>query len=465
MSFPLLLACGGPATLPLPDVVTTPADTASAPALLPAFAGPVPTNLLMLSVDTLRRDHVAPFGTITPFLAELAAESFVLTDFTSCSDWTVASTACVLSGASNLDRAADRGMVPILVQTVLDPIPRGEAMLPWWLGKAGYTSLLVSSNNFFGGSFGNAQGYDEIVEPGPIPVQGVWEAALQRIDPAEGGAALPSPWFLHLHFFEPHRPYLAPEEHLVGLEDLPPARFDLGTVAGQEAADAAMSADPPLVTLEEADVIKASMRLRYAGEVRWLDAQLREVWADLDARGLLDDTLVVFWTDHGEELWEHGPPAHGYLLHRAENDGAAMFWARDLVPGEWSGPTAGVDLAPTILSLLGLEVPPTVTGIPLGLAPADRVRTAFADAYSGPVQSVRRGSQLLQFRWPEGPEPNVEHYDLASDPGEVVDLFDPDAPSDEVRELWDVLSAETAALEPWVAADPRGWTIGWPPGL
>ena len=463
---PSLLACAGPDGLPAAD---RPADTDTAPAaptVLPLFDGPPPTNILVLSVDTLRADHVAPRGEITPFLAELAAESLVLTDFTSCSDWTVAATACVLSGASNLDRAVDRGMVPILVRNVLRAIPPGEAMLPTWLGEAGFSSLLVTSNNYFSDAHGNAQGFDQIVWTGPVPSTGVWQAAVRRLDPAEGGTPLPSPWLLHLHFFEPHRPYTAPAEHIVGLEALPPVPFDLSSVPGQEAADRAMAAKPPTVTDEEAEAIKESMRLRYAGEVRWLDAQLREIWADLDARGLLDDTLVVFWTDHGEELWEHGPAGHGYLLHRGENDGAAMFWAKNIVPGVWDGPTQGIDLTPTLLELYGLERPETVTGLPIGTAPADRVRFAFSDGFVGPVHSVRRGSSLLQFRWPEDEErENLELYDLSVDPRELTSLYDPSAPSDEVRELWDLLRPQVIAAEPWVLEDPRGFTVGWPAGL
>jgi arylsulfatase A-like enzyme len=390
----------------------------------------------------------------------------VLTDFTACSDWTVASTACLLTGATNLDLAPTRGMVPILLQDVLTDIPKGEAMLPTWLGEVGYGSLLVTSNGYFGAAHGNAQGYDHIVQAGQVRVPAVWDATLQRIDPAEGGTPMASPWFLHMHFFEPHRPYTPPEEYIVGLEDLPPIAYDLSTVAGQEAADRDMSAQPPILTEAEVDAIHHSMRLRYAGEVRLLDAGLREVWAGLEERGLLDDTLVVFWTDHGEELWEHGPPGHGYLLHRGENDAAAMFWAKNIVPGTWDGPTQSIDIAPTLLAHYGIERPASMTGLPIGTAPADRPRFALADGYMGPVQSVRRGSSLLQLRWARGREgENLEHYDLASDPTEERDLFDPTAPSDEVRALWELLRPQVEAAVPWIAEDPRGWEVDWPRGL
>jgi arylsulfatase A-like enzyme len=443
------------------------ADTAVPPAaVLPAFVGDAPKNLLMLSVDTLRGDHVSPHGDTTPFLDTLVAEGFVLDDFTACSNWTTASTACVTSGATNIDLAPSRGMIPIMFDGVLADIPSPEPMLASWLGDAGYSSLLVTSNAWFGAAYGNAQGYDRIRTPGHVRAETVWEEASRAMDPAQGGAALPSPWYLHLHFFEPHRPYTAPPEYILGLEDLPPIAFDLSTAAGQEEADVAIGQDPPVLTTDEIDAIQTSMRLRYAGEVRWLDDGLKAVWAELEAQGLLDDTLVVFWTDHGEELWEHGPPGHGYLMHRGENDGAAIFWAKNIVPGSWAGPTQAIDLTPTVLALFGIDPPVGPTGYPVGTAPPDRARFAFTDAHLGPVQTVRKGTGLMHFRWMTGgPDAALEYYDLATDPRELNDLYDPAAPSDEVRELWSLLRPQIEAAEPWIADDPRGWSIVWPPGL
>jgi uncharacterized sulfatase len=261
---------------------------------------------------------------------------------------------------------------------------------------------------------------------------------------------------------EPHRPYLAPDEYITG--DLPEVPFDLSTEAGQGQADNAIASG----TLSEAEVaaIQENMRSRYDGEVRFWDDGMREVWDGLDALGLLDDALVVFWTDHGEELWDHGPPGHAWLLYHGENAAMMMFWAKNLQPGRWSGPVDPIDLAPTILQLEGVPIPDTVTGTPIGLAPADRARFAFTDGYRGPVNSMRKGTKLVHFRWLTlEDEPGLTVYDEATDPDELHSLYDPASPSDEVKALWDELLPQIHAAEPWVAEDPRHPAAVWPAGL
>src|SRR5688572_8513187 len=124
------------------------------------FDGPPPRNLIMLSVDTLRRDRVGRYDagpSLTPFLDARMEEAVALDELSSCSNWTVAATTCVLAGATNLDRAEARGMVPILVDDPLAPIPADTPLLPFWLEQEGFASILVSANSYFSDLYGNAQ--------------------------------------------------------------------------------------------------------------------------------------------------------------------------------------------------------------------------------------------------------------------------------------------------------------------
>ena len=174
--------------------------------------------------------------------------------------------------------------------------------------------------------------------------------------------------------------------------------------------------------------------------------------AEAEALGLLDDTLVVLWNDHGEQFWEHGFQSHAYTLYREENDGFAIFWAKNIVPGAWTGPTSSIDIAPTLMRLLTGEVPPPMTGYPLGEAPDDRARFAFAVARLGPVQSVRHGSMKMTFSW-LGEAPRV--FDLAADPGETVDVYDPADPR--TLALWEQLLPRLALAEPLVPEARLTW--------
>ena len=187
----------------------------------------------------------------------------------------------------------------------------------------------------------------------------------------------------------------------------------------------------------------------------------------LEARGWLDDALVVFWTDHGEQHFERGYQAHGFTLYAEENDVLGLFWARNLEPAVWTGPTHATDLAPTVLGVFGVPVPEIVTGLPVGLAPADRARFAFTAGKVGIFQSVRQGPDELIFGWtdPAAVTPltrfaqGIHQYDRVADPAERTDLYDPT--SARTRELWALLRPKVEAASTLIPDR----TVSWPPGL
>ncbi|MBX2800628.1 MAG: sulfatase-like hydrolase/transferase [Myxococcales bacterium] len=431
------------------------------------FDGPAPSNLIVLSLDTMRKDHMGRYAagdSLTPFLDARAAEGVALDDFVVCSNWTTASTACVMAGATNLERGADRQMLPIVGPTgPAQEIP-AEPQLAKQLSDAGFETLFVTSNGFYSRSHGNAQGFRNVVYEGPRKVQGLWELAKDRVDPARGGG-LPSPFYLHVHFFEPHRPYTPPEEVLAPLiDELPPSPVPLDTVDDQNVAVGMIQADPPVLEPDEIETVKEHMRARYRGEVISFDNGLSFVWEQMRELGLLDDALVLFFTDHGEALWEHGFTFHGRLLHRNENDAIAWFWADNLVSASVDRPTGSEDLAPSVLTALGVAVPDTMTGLPVGTGPEVRDRLAFADAYQGVVQSVQREHHLLHFQWdaPPAGRTNLALYDLQADPGEQTNLYDPAAPSAIALELWSVLAPAVVEAKRWL---PDNRTVNWPDGV
>lgn len=461
----LLLGCRG-GTVTVTDQIPSPTGTVDHTGTTPPtsalqFEGAPPTNVVVLSIDTLRRDHVGRFDPehrgLTPFLDALLAESVVATDALACSNWTMASTACVTSGASNVDRADARAMVPVLTNdnVVHASLPDGPS-LAGTLGQHGYASLLVSANDWMSDRWNASQGFDRIVDDQNAPALTIWS----RASDALASEPLPAPRYLHLHFFEPHRPYMAPEEYLAELATLPDPGLSLDNGAQQDFALSHLSSYAP----EQQAAIIANMQARYRGEVRWLDAQLAEIWQGLRDEGLLDDALVVLWSDHGEALWDHAYNGHGWFLGPDENDALVAFWAEGLRPGEVGGPVMATDIAPTVLGVLGLAPPTTMTGVPLGQRGPDTVRTLFSDAFAGPVHGARKGGWLLQYSW-LAPDPILLH-DLSTDPTAQHDRYDPSDPPAIARELWTAIRPEVLAAQPWVLADdPRVTPPVLPPEL
>ena len=444
------LSCTGtPSSTPWEDTAEKPNPSAPPTDTLPQFYDRVPSNLLFLSIDTFRRDHMRRYGhpnDVVPFLDDLAENGFSLDDHTQCSNWTFHSTTCTLMGRNPIED----GWAPRLGRVHRTPVPENTPLLASYLGDAGFYSILVSNNNWLSMNWGNAQGYDRFRVPPNSGAASTFSTGLDELLTArdEGRA---SRWFLHLHLLEPHAPYDPPDEYLEGIEALPPTTHDLANKDIQyELRDGWGSLEE-----EERAVIEQHLRFRYEAEMKWMDEQIRLMFADLGARGLLDDTLVVVWTDHGEQFWEHGRHTHAYALYPEENDALAFFWATNIVPGAWTGPTTAIDLVPTLLGLYGIDRPDEVTGIPLGEAAEDRARVAFTLARSGPIQSVRKGSHRLQYRWSGG----VEVYDRATDPTEQNNLYDINDAT--TLDLWN-------ELLPWIgvadaAVEER--SVTWPSGL
>jgi arylsulfatase A-like enzyme len=128
-----------------------------------------------------------------------------------------------------------------------------------------------------------------------------------------------------------------------------------------------------------------------------------------------------------------------------------------------TAPVEAIDLTPTVLEVLGAPIPPEVTGRAVGRRPEASVRTAFADAFAGPVHAARKGPYLLQFSW--GAANPVQLHDVVADPATRNNLYDPARPAPVARELWAVMREEILEVEPYVAADPRGYELALPPEL
>ncbi|HHO51766.1 MAG TPA: hypothetical protein ENK18_13040 [Deltaproteobacteria bacterium] len=408
-----------------------------------------PRNVLMLSIDTLRRDHIDRYGPLgkgyMPFLSSWLESAVVLDDHQQCSDWTYASTSCTLSGRYH----EDSGFFPKLTQDHRLPLPNDQPTLARELGKHGFYSILLSSNTWLSEEWNNAQGYTRAEPPTGgstrfLTSQGLslLSERLQQPDP-------PERWFLHVHVIEPHVPYTPPEQYLSELDQLEPIPWDLETRDGHYE----ITERWPELSGEERALLEAHLRARYRGELRFLDDQLALWWSELVAEGWLQDTLVVIWSDHGEQFWEHGHQSHAWGLSAEENDALLGFWAEDLQPRGFDGPTHAIDLVPTVLHALGLPPSERAMGEVAGTASPFRARFSATVGRAGPLQSVTQEGYKLQLAWSTG---RLRLWERSEDPAEQLDRFDPDHPM--VPILWPQLEAQVRKMAPLV---PEA-TLVWP---
>lgn len=427
MLFSLLMLAGCPGASDTSDTV----DTYLGPptATVPSFYGSVPSNLIVISMDTFRRDAVTKYGSTsgsTPYLDQLMEEGFTLDSHISCSNWTMQSVLCAQTGANNLDI----GVVPDLSQAGRGPIPDTLVTLAGALGGHGYYSSLASGNDWFSATYNMDLGFTWSDPATTGNAVKLYEYGTQPLIVAQSlGQA--DDFYLHLHFVEPHAPYNPPSQYLDGLDSLPEIDIDL-TVKDEQYA---RNKDWPEMTAQERSDYREHLLFRYDAEMTYFDDQIKEVIHGLKVLGLLEDTLVVFWTDHGEAFFEHDVQTHAYSMHRTENDAIAFFWAENIVPGSFGGPTTHADIAPNILSLLVDDVPDTMTGLLLNDITDDRVRYAITAGKQGVEQSVMSGDLKLIYDWGDGAK---ELYNLATDPNETTNLYD--KANVDVTYMWTLLA-------------------------
>jgi arylsulfatase A-like enzyme len=367
-------------------------------------------NVIFILVDTLRADRLGAYGypkPTSPEIDALASTGIVFRNVTAQSSWTKTSMASLWTGTY----PARNGILRY------DHALPEEAVLPAeTLRQAGYRTAGIWRNGWLAPNFGFQQGFEFYLNPKP----GRSRAQLQRSHPspdslsgtdediADSASSFLESYgrerfFLYLHYMDLHQ-YV--------FDDTAP---DLGS-------DYSGS---------------------YDKSIRWIDRLVGSLVADLSARGLLDRTLIVLASDHGEAFREHGFEGHARDLH-AEVAGVPFVIALpfELRPGiVVEERVANADIWPTLLDLLGLPPLPGADGkslMPLvehaaGLradAPADLVaRPIYAqlDQVWGapgkkpdPLVAVTDGN--LRFFLPVRRPERATLYDTATDPKELNDL-------------------------------------------
>jgi len=254
-------------------------------------------NLLMIVVDTLRRDHLGAYGyerDSAPRIDALAAESIRFTRAYSTAPWTQPSVASIITGLYPSAHSTNH---------LVSFLPKPADTLAEALAGAGYATGAVVSHWILGSRYNFNQGHDVLLqdhafEKEPFSTPGV---SSQAVDLLEGFAREDRPFFLFVHFFDVHSSYQRHPEY--GFSD-----EGAGRLRGGESIKELREFDPPLDP-EEIRFIKDA----YDEEIRFTDAGVGDL---LDALRRLDldaDTLVVFVADHGEAFFDHGLLGHETL--------------------------------------------------------------------------------------------------------------------------------------------------------
>jgi len=399
---------------------------ACAPRAEPPSAAP--PNVIMVVIDTLRADHVGWYGnssSVSDFLNGLADRGSVFSNAYTPSSWTSPVIASLFTSRYPSQHGID---------SYASVLNASERTLAEELRAAGYATLGLSANILVSAPLGYDQGFDRFkTYHGPLKERAatLTRDAVEWIDQMRSAHAQ-QPLFVYLQLMEAHEPWQPPHE---ALEALAARRgFGADRVAQLEAF---VKEQPPFVLMAPEKIDLA--RDLYDAEIDSADAQLREWFATLSQRGVLDNALVIVTADHGEEFLEHGGLGHGHTLYN-ELIHVPLLVA---LPGQTSrvdidDVVSLVDLAPTVLAAAGVASPPTFEGHSLlpalqrgslqrwlhgALSHVAKPATAYSemsDFRATDIQPKLHRQALVQgsHKLIERRDNQEEAYDLAGDPTE-----------------------------------------------
>ena len=389
-----------------------------------------PKHVILISIDTLRADHLSCYGyarATSPHLDELARAGVRFSDVTSAAPWTLPSHASMLTGLypSHHGVKSHEMRLPSSVVTVAEEFQ-----------AHGYeTFAVVNTHNVGAPQYQLDQGFahehfryvtetaeDKDLKLHTLDMGAVVVAEAQGFLTKRDRA---KPFFLFLHFYDVHSDWTPREDYRREFVPEYHGELDGGTQQLNRLRNLGQQ-------LGEDDL--RFLEGLYDAEIRTLDEVLGGFLAWLGTEGLRADTLIVVTSDHGEEFQEHGGLLHGRtqyqeLLH------VPLIVAGPGVPAGLvvATPVHGVDVTPTLLGVMGvpssvprdgLDLTPTWSGGALPeralFGEADQDNSVAGVERVDTKQMVRRGADKLIL---DRDARRLELYDLARDPFEHDDLF------------------------------------------
>jgi arylsulfatase A-like enzyme/Flp pilus assembly protein TadD len=371
---------------------------AALPAIAQTPAKPAP-NVVLITIDTLRFDHVGCYGykkIKTPNIDGLAEDGVRFDRAFAVVPVTLPSHSSMLTGTypmlSGMHDFSGNKLSPL------------QPTLASVLKASGYQTGAVIGAAVLDSRFGLNQGFDFYYDH--FDFSRLDEANLDEMErPGNVVADVALDWlaknsqkkfFLWMHLYDPHYPYHPPE----------PYSRDY-------------AAQP------------------YDGEIAFADEQVGRLIRYLKEKGIYQNTVIVLCGDHGESLGEHGEKTHGFFIYNSTMHVPLVIRLPEkAAAGVVTDPVSLVDLMPTVLGALGVDVPSQVQGrslLPELRSPRDRDdraereragRVLYGETFMPRIHfnwSELRGSENTKYHFIDAPKPEL--YDLAQDPGELHNLF------------------------------------------
>lgn len=395
-----------------------------------------PANVILVTISSLRADHVGCFGyqrDTTPNLDTFSKNNILFRNAFATSGWMMPAHGSVFAslypsvhGATHIDRS----------------LGHQHHTLAEILKDNGYYCVGFCCNPRLDQEHGFAQGFD-LYDDYSVSImlqslafgnEQINEINKQRTNALINDAAIGwlqnntnEPFFMFVHYYDNHWDYLPPSPY----DKLYDPNYD-GPISGTEIAREPLFSNPPA----QKDI--RHIVALYDGEVRQTDSDLGEMLKYLKDKGLLGNSIVIILGDHGEQFYEHGHTSHHGVYEELIHIPLALS-----IPG--TGPkgktidslVSQVDILPTILDYLRIPIPDACQGRsfkPLIEGQADAVNEFVFAEYTGGAVPDCCAVRSAGYKYCQIADSEPFVYDLAEDPDEQHKIFAGDFP-EEVRML------------------------------
>jgi len=295
-------------------------------------------NVIIISLDTLRADRLGAYGynrETSPALDRFASDGIVFEKSVSPAPWTLPTHVSLLSGLF----PTTHGVTKSIHQRIPNAIP----LLAEVLRETGFRTHAVTGGGYLSENYGFNRGF-ETFEKHRRDHEGTTSKMLKRAEELiTTYRASGEQFFVFLHTYDIHCPYAPPEPYFSMFKSDDAEYVDTDRCAKYYIKNPVNEAQAKFISD------------RYDGSIRWVDDKLNGFFEFLRSSQVLNDTLVVIMSDHGEEFLERGTIGHSGSLHKELLDVPLIITGSGLAPRRISTPVSLVDVKPTLLALLGVS--------------------------------------------------------------------------------------------------------------
>jgi arylsulfatase A-like enzyme len=384
-----------------------------------------------LTIDALRKDSLGCYGggNLTPFIDSIQKNCILFTQAYSTGPYTRAAFPGILTSSHYLEFGLQK-MLSSRRKLISDV-----------LKSAGITTAAFHSNPHLSGYFGWNRGWDvfydsmeeEVTDHIPYIEAQILNQKVAAWLSSLTGKGYEKPFFLWVHYMDIHEPYIPQRKYV--------ERVDPFLLLNEEEMFRLFKEVLLKRDVSHKETV-ALLKKLYQAHVLQIDEEVKKIYEILDARGILQETIIILTSDHGDEFGEHGGLSHdGKMYEELVHVPLLIFDPERNTSQVSSSLVSTLDIAPTIVSLFGLPPVESFFGIPIFPLKPDSGRGIFGEALDKRGSNEQGTEKEIHFYRQENfkiiyreKDDSWKLYDLSADPGETVELNSTSAMAEKMKE-------------------------------